>query len=131
MGVKIVKDIPMDIDVIYKSHIPSMSIIEMKVNAIHFHKGSEINQMTHNISETDRPSFSIELIDPTGKVLPRMTCIFKYYNDKNFGYRIKENMHLNIHRIVSGEDPEIEKVDREILSNNLEWLKDNYPHYCL
>ena len=131
MGKKIVESIPDGITTLYKSHVPSLEVIEVKVNAIHFHKG--------NGTWEDRDNFSIELLDPDGQVLPRMVCE-KVPNGE--GYLIKNNLHLteadaykrvakNIKQVINKSNPGIDYADDPILTKNLEILKEKYPHYLI
>ena len=131
MGKKIIEDIPATLTVLYKSHIPSLSVIPVTVNAIHFHKG--------NGTFSNRDNYSLELLDPDGTPLPRMVCE-KMPNGS--GYLIKNNLHLdeadaykrlakNVKNVINQDNPEIEKVDREVIFENLEIIKDRFPHYLI
>jgi hypothetical protein len=131
MGRKIVEEIPEGITKFYKSHVPTLEVIEVTVNAIHFHKGDG--------SWQDRDKYSIELLDPDGNVLPRMVC--ERVPDGE-GYLIKNNLHIteaeaykrvakNVHQVLQKTNPGIEEVDDEVIQHTLEILKDKYPHYLI
>ncbi len=143
MSRKLVQSIPEGITVLYKSHVPSLSIIPVKIHALHFHKGEDLKSIHWNTPKDKLPSFSIELIDENGEILPRMSVEFKYYNDNNYGYSLKSNLHFtkeeaakrlakNVKRIWPVPDSkEIQIVDIEIIKKNLEILKNEFPHYLV
>lgn len=143
MSKKMVESIPEGIEVLYKSHVPTLAIIPVKIHAIHFHKGEELKTIHWNTPADKLPSFSIELIDENGEIQPRMAVQFRFYNDSNFGYQLKSNLHFtreeaakrlakNVKRVWPVPDSkEIQEYDVEIIKRNLEILKEEFPHYLV
>ena len=134
MGRKIVEEIPVGITKFYKSHVPTLEVIEVTVNAIHFHKGDG--------SWQNRDKYSIELLDPDGNVLPRMVCEKVSNGEGKEGYLIKNNLHIteaeaykrvakNVAQVLNKTNPGIEKVDNTIIAKTLDVLKTKYPHYLI
>jgi hypothetical protein len=132
MGKKIIEDIPAGLTKLYKSHVPTLEVVEVRVNAVHFHKGTEGDY-------SDRANYSIELIDENGQILPRMVC--ERVPNGN-GYLIKNNLHLtesdaykrlakNIGQVVEKSNPGIDLAEDSVLAKNLEILKDKYPHFLI
>lgn len=143
MSKKLVKSIPEGITVLYKSHVPSLSIIPVKIHALHFHKGEELSTIHWNTPKDKLPSFSLELIDESGEILPRMAVEFKFYNENCYGYSLKSNLHFtreeaakrlakNVKRVWPVPDSkEIQEVDVEIIKSNLEILKSEFPEFLI
>lgn len=143
MSRKLVEEFPAGVTTLWKSHVPTLSIIPVTVYAIHFHKGQvPITEMTWNTPKESMPKFSIELLDADGNILPRMVVEYQYYNEKNHGYSIKSNLHFsreeaakrvcrNINNVWPARKQEIEEIDIEIIKQNLEILKDEFPHYII
>lgn len=130
MGKQIL-EIPEGLTKLYKSHVPTLEVVEVKVNAIHFHKGDGTYQ--------NKDNYSIELIDENGQVLPRMICQ-KVPNGN--GYLIKSNLHLteaeaykrvakNVNQVIEKSNDGIGIVEDVVLAKNLEVLKEKYPHYLI
>lgn len=135
MGKKIIEEIPSGLTKLYKSHVPTLSVIEVTVNAVHFHKGTKGDW-------SNKSNYSLELIDADGNILPRMVCEQAYINGEKGGYYIKNNLHLthrdaikrlakNARMVIEQSNPEIEKVDKEILIKNLEIIKEEFPEMLI
>lgn len=131
MGKKIIDEFPKDVKVLYKSHIPSLEVIEVTVHSIYYHKGNDTFE--------NRDNFSIELLDPNGQILPRMVC---HKLSNGTGYLLKNNLHFtkeeaykriakNVHSVLTKNNPGIEIVDKSIIEKNLEILKNDYPHLLI
>ena len=97
MSRKLIKEFPTDTTILWKSHVPTLSIIPVRINAIHLHSNgnddySEMhwsmvkNKISQYNIESIMPKFSIELIDADGNILPKMPVEYKFYNKDYHGW---------------------------------------------
>ena len=153
MSRKLISEFPTDITILWKSHIPTLSIIPVRVNAIYLqpngnddysemHWSMVKNKISQYNIESIMPKFSIELIDADGNILPKMPVEYKFYNKDYHGWSIKSNLHFtkdeaakrlckNIENVWPVRKREIQYTDIELIKRNLEILKSEFPHYLI
>ena len=117
-------DVPEDtITHVWRTHIPTLSIVKLEVESIYYHKLKN--------------DFSLILKPYNGKKYMRVIC--QEYDDKGEKlYRMKNMYHLteadaykrlisNFKTVVYGTNSSILIDDKELLASNWETFKDKFP----